>query len=730
MSTTSTGSRVLAQGEYRVEGREKVSGRAQYAADFTLPGMLWAAFVTSPYPHARVIEVDTSAARRMPGVHTILTGTDLAGRYFGRRLQDWPVLAHEVVRFVGDYVAAVAADSPEHAETAAGAVAVTYAELPAVFDPQSALAPGALILHPEPERYGFIGTIKRNPVPHLNVQGYERGGQGDLAAGFAQAERIIEGTYTTPRMFAGYIEPRATLVWIDEKDVTHVISTSKAPFLLREQFALSTGLPKEKFVIEPCFIGGDFGAKGHSVEEFHCYYLARASGRPVKHVRRYADDMQGTCIRHASRTTVRAGVAGGRIVALHLDVVFDGGAYAAAKPVPRLIPGRTPKTPYYIPNVLVERKTVYTNTVPGGFMRGPGDVQILFALESHMDVVARDLGVDPIEFRKRHALHPDQSDIDGRLHRDYTAPAVLDALARHVTWGPATPGRGAGIALTARHIGGGATGLDLTLQPDGSLEVHTGIPEVGVGVLTMVQRVVASVLDIDPARVRPRRGNTGEVPFDPGVSGSRSTHLVGGAAIAAATDLRARLEARSYPVTSWEVASAQLTAAGPITIRGTYARDEDDPAGDWTGIALYYVDLSVDPDTGDLTFHDILLITDAGTIINPVAYRGQIDGGFIFGFAHALLEELRVDDGKVVNPNLGEYKLPTQRDTPPFRYVTVPAHGPGPFGAKTAGELHVSGVAPAIANAIAAACGVRLVDLPLHPERIYEALRARVGKEE
>jgi CO/xanthine dehydrogenase Mo-binding subunit len=718
---------LLASDERRVEGREKVSGQAQYAADYILPGMLWSAFVTSPTPHARIRSIDVSAARAMRGVHAVLTAKDIGEKYFGRRLFDWPVLAIDRVRFIGDYVAAVAAETQELAEAAAAAVEVEYEELPAILDLDSALVDGAPILHEHPEGYAFMGPPKRAAMPHLNVQGYEKAGKGDLEGGFAQADRIFEGTYSTPRMFPGYIEPRAALVWIDDGGVVHVISTTKSPFLLQNQLAISSGLPKEKFVVEPCWIGGDFGAKGLSVEEFHCYYLAVATKRPVKHVRLYRDDIQATCVRHASKTTIRTGVTSdGKITALEVKIIFDGGAYGAGKIVPNILPGRIPKTPYSIPNTKLERMAVYTNTVPGGFLRAPGDVQILFAIESHIDVCARGLGIDPLEFRLRNALREGDTDVDGHPHQDANGVAVLQALREHVEWNrKREPGRGHGIGFIARHIGGGKTSVKLGLSRDGIVDMRTGNPEVGMGVLTVVQRVVANVLEVDPSRVRVRRGSTADVPVDPGVGGSRSTHIVGDAALDAAQQLRGMLEGVGYPEKSWTDAVAALVQNGALDITGTYDAEEKHGEAEWTDISLYYVDVSVDAQTGALTIHDVLLIVDSGTVINPVAYRGQINGGFIFGVGHALTEDLRVEGGKIVNLNLGDYKLPTQRDAPPFRFVTVKAaRGPGPFGAKMAGELTTSGVAPAIANAVADACGARVVDLPLSSERIFEALHS------
>jgi CO/xanthine dehydrogenase Mo-binding subunit len=718
---------VFETSEYRVEGREKVSGQAQYAADFSMPGMLWSAFVTSPTPHAKIVSIDTSAARAIKGVHTILTGKDIGEHYFGRRLLDWPVLAIDRVRFIGDYVAIVAAETPEIAQAAAAAVEVEYEELPAVFDPEEAMTPEALVLHEHPERYPYLGPPpKRFPVPHPNIQGYEKVVHGDVDAALAGADRVFEETYTTPRHFPGYIEPRATLVWIDDDGLVHVISTNKSPFGLRDQLALCTGLPKEKIVIEPCFIGGEFGAKGLSVEEFHCYFLAAATKRPIKHVRSYLDDVQGTNVRHASTNRFRTGVTkDGKIVAMDMRVVFDGGAYAAGKIIPHLIPGMYPKTPYHIPNARIERMTVYTNTVPGGFLRAPGDVQTLFGFEAHIDTIARELGIDPLEFRLRNAMRQGDPDLDGRPHHDANGVAVLETFREHVQWDrKREPGRGHGIAFTARHIGGGNTSVKLGVLDDGTVDVRTGCTEVGVGMLTMTARVVAQVLEIDPARVRVRRDNTANVPVDPGVGGSRTTHILGEAAFDAATQLRRALEGIGYPAKAWNEATAELLRGGPVDITGSYVdahKHGVDP--DWTDVSLFYVDLSVDRETGEIDIHDVLCVIDAGTIINPVAFRGQINGGFVFGIGHALTEDLRVEGGKIVNLNLGDYKLPTQMDVPPFRVVHVKAaHGPGPYGAKMVGELTTSGVAPAIANAIADACGARILELPITAERVFEAL--------
>jgi CO/xanthine dehydrogenase Mo-binding subunit len=721
-----TGTELFTTDEIRVEGREKVTGAARYAADFNRPNMLWAAFLRSPVPHARIVAIDTAAARALSGVRAVLTGAEIGEHYLGRALLDWPVVALDRVRFIGDTVAVVAAETREIAEAAVAAIEVEYDELPAVFEPADALAEGAPILHEHPERYPFLGKARR-PVPHPNVQGHDLVVKGDPDAAFAAATRVFEHHFTTPRHYGAAIEPRATLVWIDDADVAHVVSTNKAPFALRDQLAASTGLPKEKFVVEPAYIGGDFGAKGLSIDEFACYYLARATGRPVKAVRSYLDDLQATNLRHAAEITIRSGVdANGAFTALEVRVVFNGGAYAAGKPIPTLLPGGVPKTPYRFPHARVERTSVYTNTIPGGHVRAPGDIQILFALESHVDMIARELGIDPLEFRRRNAIDAREPDVDGAPYHEPQTLAILDALREAGYGKPLPPGRARGIALAVRHVGGGKTGVRLRAHRSGDVELWTGMVEQGAGALTMIQRVLAAGLGIAPERVRVQRGSTAETPEDPGAGGSRVTHIVGHAALDAGARLREALARVGWDGTEagWDEAIRALLG-GDLTrdFPGTFEGAHDPGAPEWNNFSGCMAEVSVDRATGAPTIHSIVMVADVGTVINPVAHRGQIEGGFAFGLGYAMSEEALIEDGKLVNLSLADYKLPTEPDIPPFRLIELPpTGGQGPFGAKAAGELSTSAVAPAIANAVAAACGARVTTMPLTAERIFSQI--------
>jgi CO/xanthine dehydrogenase Mo-binding subunit len=707
--------------ELRYEGRAKVSGAAAYSADASRPGMLWAAFVTSPVAHARIARIDAQAARAMPGVHAVLTGADIGEHFLGRALFDWPVLPTDVVHFIGQYVVAVAAETREGAQAAARAVEVHYDDLPAIFDPEEALADGAPVLHPNPERYPFIIPGKRRPVPHPNMQGYLSETQGDAEAAFAGAHRTFEHRFSTPRYFGAAIEPRATMVWIDERGIVHVISTNKSPFALRAQLSIATGVPAESIVVEPAYIGGDFGAKGLSVDEFVCYFLARETGRPIKAVRSYLDDMRSTNVRHAATVTLKTAVnADGLITAMNGRVVFNGGAFGAGKPIPTILPAvhAIPALPYRIPNGSWEVMAVYTHTVPGGHVRAPGETQILFAVESHLDIIAHEIGADPIAFRIANASEPRMID-------------VLEKLRVESGWDrPPAPGRGRGMSGFERHVGSGKTSVKLIARAGGTIDVETGLADQGGGNLTAVQRVVSAKLGIPGERVRLFHKGTDVAGEDPGAGGSRATHIVGNATLDAVEQLSVALRADGWDgsAATWPdaVDAYARASATPPAFVGRYDSATNPAAAHANNFAAYAVEVSVDRETGVVDIEQVTFVADTGTMINPVAYRGQVDGGFMFGFGHAMTEELVVEDGRIVNLSLADYKLPTVRDIPRFRPVLLDDEaGPGPFGAKSAGELNTGGVGPAIANAVADACGVRVTQLPITSERVLNLLRAR-----
>ncbi len=734
----------FAELDVRVDGDAKVSGQAMYTSDYRLPGMLWAAFANSPHPHARIVAIDTNEALRVPGVRAIVTGGDIGPLRFGRRLFDRPVLAYDRVRFVGDRVAAVAAETKEAAEEAARLIDVTYDELPGVFTTGDALADDAPILHPDADSYLFQSAT-RPPRAHGNIQGGTTlcKGDADLAPHFAGAHRVFEHRFATPRQHCGYIEPHATLVWIDATDVVHVQSTCKAPFRLRDQLSIVTGVPAERIVIERASIGGDFGGKGIVIDEFPCFFLARATGRPVKYVSSYLDDMRAMSVRHASEIVLRTGVdAQGKFLVHEAHVDYDGGAYAAGKPGPSLTPGQLgfATIGYQVPHARLNVRSIYTNTVPASHMRAPADVQTVFAWESHIDLIAAELGIDPFDLRIRNVMRDGDTALTGESVHAPRGRDVLQTLRRESRWDEeiVRPGRGRGIGFTCRHTGGGKTKLTLTLHADGSLRVVTGVPDQGSGSATMIARVIGAAMSVDPQRVQIRHENTAEALNDPGAGASRVTHIVGGAAHNAAVAMRALLDerlgmrlsddhfvddARGRTI-SFDEAAERACADGPLDVVGAFDGSHTDPAhpADYS-FSAFVVDVDVDVETGAFRVADAVFVVDVGTVINPIAHQGQIDGGFIYGWGNAVLEEMPIEDGRPATLNLADYKLPSIADIPPLRTVLLePVEAGGPFGAKMAGELSNAAIAPAIANAIARASRARVTELPITAERVYRTI--------
>lgn len=750
MTTTTqiTAHTVLPTDEIRIDGHDKVSGKMQYTADVHRPGQLWAGFTISPFAYAKILRIDTAAARAVEGVRAVLTGEDMGHPRMGRMLYDWPVLASGVVRFMGERVAAVAAETREAAEKAAALVDVTYEELAPLLDPMQALAPEAPILHPDRHSYfwAFYADKEQPRFAHLNIQGevHVRKGTADFEALFSSADRVFAHTFTTPRLHAGHIEPRTCIVWVDDDGTAHVVSCNKSPFLLREQMSNAIGIPKERIIVHPSAIGGDFGGKGTTVDEYPCYYLAKATGRPVRYVEPYADELRAGGYRHPANIKLETAVdADGTFVAHRSTIVYDGGAYAAGKPTPHLLPAGNGYfyLPYQIPNVQLDLSAVYTNAAPASHVRAPVSIQLYFAFEQHVELMAEALGIDPIAFRRQNTGHGDDTlPCDHKIY-DWNGDLVLDVLEQAVDLrAPLPPGRGRGIAFGLSRSGGGYTNLKMTLSADGMVEVETGVPEVGVGMHTAMQRVAAEALGIAAEQVVVRRLPTNLAGLDPGVGGAWGMHINGRATEAAARLVREAVAERTG--TTWrdgafvddagrrfsltEIAS-RACANGPVESQGHYAKSYFDPVPfDYMFIALC-IEVDVDRETGAYRIVDVVQVVDVGTIINPVAHQGQMDGGFIYGLGSAAMEEILADEsGKVINLNLGEYKLPTIADIPPLRTILVHTTGhDGAFASKAAGEVTNIAVPAALANAIANAVGVRLYHFPITSERIFEALETR-----
>ncbi|MGH2588434.1 MAG: xanthine dehydrogenase family protein molybdopterin-binding subunit, partial [Dehalococcoidia bacterium] len=640
----------------RIEGREKVTGRARYAADITLPGMLWGKILRSPYPHARIRSIDAAVAWRVPGVRAVVTGRDVPGRYMGKLLRDMPVLCWDRVRYAGDRVAAVAAETLDAAEEALRLIEVEYEELPAVFDPLEAMRPEAPLLHDDVAAYdGAPRQILATDIH--NGQTRLAWSKGDVEQGFRDADLVLEHTFRVPSRHQGYLEPYASVVAIDDDGRVQAWCSSKSPFRARIQLAQAVGIPEELIRVNVVSVGGDFGGKGDARDLPIAYFLAKQSGRPVKIVMSYAEELTASNPTHPTIITIRSGVMrDGRLTARQVRGVHASGAYGALKPNASLSTWHYIGGGYRIPHTSFEFVQVYTNTVPGGYFRAPGAHQYTFALESHTDLIAQGLGVDPGEFRLKNMLHEDDEDAVGRWLRGVRAREVLAAALKTGGWGTPKPGPGygRGIGVFGRQIGGGAGGAVVTAEADGTFTVVSPTVDVGTGTHTIVQQIVAAEMGVALDRVRVHAGDTDTAPFDEGPRASRVTYTEGQAVVKACAELRELL--------------ADPAVRRPLTV--TVAHDAPQP-GDVTYFCAQVAEVEVDRETGQVRVHRVVTAHDVGTVINPGAHQGQINGGFVTGLGLALTEELLTEQGRIVNGHLGDYKLPTVVDVPPLETVLV-----------------------------------------------------------
>jgi CO/xanthine dehydrogenase Mo-binding subunit len=493
--------------------------------------------------------------------------------------------------------------------------------------------------------------------------------------------------------------------------IIHVWVSNKVPYNTKNSLADGIGVPADKIVIHVSTIGGDFGGKGALMDLPLCYFLAQRLNRPVRMVMSYTEELTAANPRHAAQIVVKTGLKkDGRITARQIKVYWNGGAYGAMKPNAALSTWHYVGGGYRIPNADFEFLQVYTNTTPGGYFRAPGAHQYTFALECHTDILARELGIDPAEFRRRNVALVGDEDAVGRKLKAINAREVLEAALQSVERSPAGggPGYGRGVAIFGRQIGGGAAGAVLTAESDGSFTVLSPTVDVGTGTHTIEQQMVADEMSVALHRVSVRPGDTDSTPFDEGPRASRVTYTEGQALLKACNQIKAMLaDGAGLPLT--------------VTVEHDAAQSDD---------VMYFsaqvAEVNVDTETGAVKVLRVTTAHDVGTVINPLGHQGQIDGGFITGLGLAMTEELVVEDGRVTNTHLGDYKLPNILDAPELRTILVPsAGGLGPYDAKAIGELANNATAAAIANAVSDACGARLYELPVTAERVYAALRRR-----
>lgn len=741
-------SSVIGRAIPRIEGESKVTGATVYSADVSRPDALWGGYLRSPYPHARIVRIDISRALKLAGVKAIVTGKDVSPRLEGCTLEDKPVLAQDRVRYIGEKVAAVAAVSREDVEEAMEYIEVEYEELPAVFDTLEAMKPEAPILHPDYASYRGINKDES----WRNVRSAERTCKGDIDRGFSESDQIFEHTFRTQAVHHAFVEPRAGLLEIDNQGRVAIWQCHQAPFSIRKWLAAHADLPEEMIAVHPVSTGGSFGGKQGSEDIICTYYLARASGRPVRYVESYSEELQDGQPRHAAVITLRTGVKrDGRLWAWDGKIFYNGGAYGSRTPRNGMNGTFLMAGSYRTPHVRMEGYIVYTNQVPSGYFRAPGELQALFAAESHMDMMAKELGLDPLEFRLLNALREGDTKPNGKPLRDPCAVQVLKRVTEISKWKKKKiqPSRsrsnilyGRGLSLGDRHIGTGESSAKLFLEPDGSLRLATAVRDVGVGAYTMHRQVVAEVLGVEPELVQVEVGGTDTGPYDEGVRGQRGTHIEGLAverASNALIDLMREKAATYWEVEKdrvrWESGKAVLTGnKKPALKLRDLARLSGGELPNGYGhckagephvyaFQAMVAEVEVDRETGRVTVRKLNLAHDVTKIINPIIYQGQIEGAVMQGFGFTMSEHLAMEEGRVMTTSFGDYKIPTICDIPSFVTSRVPANeGPGPFGAKAVAESGIGLVAPAIANAVYDATGVRITELPVTPEKMLKGL--------
>ncbi len=751
-----------------LDARERVTGRIGYTIDLELPGMLHAKLLRSVSAHAKIVSIDVSKARGLPGVVAVLTGQDLVDRgevfpFYGPVFRDQGVLAIDRVRFVGDPVAAVAAVDLDTAQEALSLIDVEYEELPAVFSIDEALAEDAPEIHPGPPRIGqtfpdvIINPQGGNVCNHFKLR------KGDIEAGFAEADHVFEDVFTSPAVQHVPLETHACIAQVENGQIT-VWAGAQIPFIVRSQLAEIFRVPASRVRVIVPTLGGGYGGKCYPKIEPIAAVLAAAAKRPVKlHLTREEEFV--TITKHAVRIRMRTGVkADGTIVARQSTCHFNTGAYADIGP--RLIKngGYGTGGPHAIPNVHVDSYAVYTNLPPAGAFRGYGISQAAWAYETQMDMIAERLGIDPYEFRMKNFLNDGDTVMTGEPMEDSHFHELLDDVSSKVGWEfkgwDAEPER-RGSKVRAKGLSciikGTVTPSTSTasarLNDDGSLDVLTSSVEMGQGLKTALAILAAERLSLPVRWVAVSEPDTAVTPYDQQTSSSRTSFSMGTAVGMAVDEIREELV--RYAADMLEVAAEDLELVdGTVRVAGAPDRSltygqivQRSRTGNLLGSGTFKTKGGLDPETGlgigsvhwhqaagaaevevDLETGRVELLkyhagVYAGRVINPVQAELQTEGNVAFGVGQALFEEMIYDHGQLQNGNLGDYMIASIKDMPDRLAVTVLEH-PQPTEIHGIGETSLPPVMPAIGNAVYLATGVRITDLPITPEKVLRGLRA------
>jgi len=752
----------------RVDGLEKVTGRAVYSVDVNLLGMLYGAVLRSPLPHARIIAVDLEEAREAPGVRAVISGKDFPYT-FGGMIKDQPILAIDRVRYVGEPVAAVAAETEAEAQAALEKIRTRYEELLPVFDPREALAEGAPLLHEHLGEYVRFGPYES--VPGTNICTIRKFSRGDVPAGLAAADEIFEDEFYIHAVAHTPMETHAAVAqYFPFSGEFTIWSSSDGPYRRAKELADALGISINQVRFISTYSGGGFGGKGSMVAEVLAVALARfTKGRPVRVIFSREEELTASQTRHAAFLKLKTGVKrNGTFTARKADIIWDKGAYASKGPDVANRGGLTIFGPYRIPHLELISRLVYTNKECGGAYRGFGTTQATWACEVQMDIIAQKLGIDPLEIRLKNGYVEGDSYINGQTMRDVGLKETLQRASREIGWGtrkPAPAGpkrRGIGIATMLK---GTATPTEsfcfLKVNPDGTITVLSSAVEIGAGEKTVLAQIAADVIGVPLSSIAIPNPDTFTTPYDSGVTSSRITYHMGNAVRLAGEEVRQKILRIAGDILKADPARLSLSggkifeegAGERITLKDLLAKKFGGRGGSIVGeghyspagssllaaspgmegmssifwmFATHAAEVEVDTETGVVKVLKIAAAHDVGRAINPLLCEQQIEGSVIMGLSNTLYEEFKMERGRILNDTLADYKLATMMESPEIVPMLVETlQQEGPFGAKGIGEPANAPTAPAIANAIFDAVGVRIKELPITPEKVLAALRQK-----
>lgn len=746
----------------------KVTGTSDFADDVRIKGMLFGLVLRSPHPRARIKHIDVSLARKVPGVITILTGRDFDQRY-GAALMDQPIMACDTVRFAGEAVAAVAAINAVTAFEALNLVDVDYELLAGVFDGEAAMQPDAEPIHPQMHTYVTAPGIY--PREGTNVCNYFRLRHGDFEKAIAKSAHVFTHTLSTQKTQHASLEPHVSTAQVDASGRIHVWSNTQTPFVTRKLLAKTFGLTTNQVRVSVERPGGGFGGKAYPKLEPLAVALALHAGhRPVRIVQTREEEFAGsTATRHPVKMKVTTGLeSGGKFLARKTELIFDTGAYADIGPRVCRNAAFSSAGPYVIPNVKVDAYCVYTNTTPASAMRGLGIPQVTWGVESHTDMIAEALGLDPLQLRLQNAAEEGSVSATGQILHSVGLKETLIQAARSIDLDKPTPaGIGRGIACGHKStVSPSASACVMRLNEDGTVQLLVSSVDMGQGSDVVLAQIAAEELGIEPQRVTIVQADTDVTPYDMATVSSRSTFFMGNAIRDAAAKIKKKifslaeellevdrrdlvlsqgrvhvlgspsigLDLHEIPQGESAYAGAAFSGRGePLVTEGIYTIEDatllDPETGQGAKPSVFWmyfsqaVKVSVDTETGKVRVLRVASAHDVGRAINPMLLEGQIEGACMMGIGEALYEEMTLTHGQVGNPSFLEYRIPTFMELPEIIPILVEnPHREGPYGAKGMGEPALAAMAAAIGNAVFDAVGVRVTSLPITPEKILKAL--------